>query len=435
MANMTANEQLLLELTNRARMDPAGEAARYGISLNKELLAGSISTTPKQVLAGNDRIAFAADAHSAWMLANDIFNHEEPLRSKSFYGTNHITRMQHAGYSFTGAWANGENISWMGASGRFDTSAAIYDQHRTLFLSSHHRLNILNELYREAGIGQQVGVFSYNGASYNASMITEDFAKSGTAVFITGVVYDDIIHNNNFFDVGEERIRIGVSAARATSDTTGLGGGYELAFAAAGSKTVSFNIPTTGVVSVAVNLPTHNVKVDVVNGHEIWTNATVKALTTNITQLRALGISAMSLFGGAASETITGNKAANVLSGGAGNDILWGGAGHDTLVGGAGNDRFMFKVAADSLVGTTADVITDFQDSGADRIDLSALWSGTFAWRGTGAFTGAHQVRVTALGEGDVLVQINLDADATAEMHIRLAHTTLASMAGSDFIL
>ena len=35
MANMTPQEQLMLELINRARMDPNAEAARYGIALNE----------------------------------------------------------------------------------------------------------------------------------------------------------------------------------------------------------------------------------------------------------------------------------------------------------------------------------------------------------------------------------------------------------------
>ena len=53
MADATAREQLILEMINRARMDPEGEAARYGISLNQGLTAGTISSAPKQVLAFN----------------------------------------------------------------------------------------------------------------------------------------------------------------------------------------------------------------------------------------------------------------------------------------------------------------------------------------------------------------------------------------------
>ena len=60
MANLTAREQLMLELINRARMDPAGEAKRYGISLNEGPPSTTISSAAKQVLAGNDQLAKAA---------------------------------------------------------------------------------------------------------------------------------------------------------------------------------------------------------------------------------------------------------------------------------------------------------------------------------------------------------------------------------------
>ena len=82
MAANTAQEQLMLELINRARMDPAGEAARQGISLNQGLAAGTISTAPKQVLAMNDQLVVAADNHSKWMLQYDVFSHQEPAASQ-----------------------------------------------------------------------------------------------------------------------------------------------------------------------------------------------------------------------------------------------------------------------------------------------------------------------------------------------------------------
>jgi hypothetical protein len=42
----TDYEQYMLELLNRARANPAAEAARHGIDLNEGLPAGTISTTP-----------------------------------------------------------------------------------------------------------------------------------------------------------------------------------------------------------------------------------------------------------------------------------------------------------------------------------------------------------------------------------------------------
>ena len=57
MATPTDQEQLFLELINRARLDPAGEAVRYGIDLNKGLAAGTITTDQKQALTFNEYLA------------------------------------------------------------------------------------------------------------------------------------------------------------------------------------------------------------------------------------------------------------------------------------------------------------------------------------------------------------------------------------------
>src|SRR5262245_25110451 len=72
----TDNEQYLLELLNRARANPAAEAARYGIDLNEGLPPGAISTVPKQPLAFNQSLISSARGHSQDMLDNDFFAHE-----------------------------------------------------------------------------------------------------------------------------------------------------------------------------------------------------------------------------------------------------------------------------------------------------------------------------------------------------------------------
>ena len=51
MSEPTALDQYLIELINRARLDPVGEAARLGIDLNQGLSQGQITTAPKQPLA------------------------------------------------------------------------------------------------------------------------------------------------------------------------------------------------------------------------------------------------------------------------------------------------------------------------------------------------------------------------------------------------
>src|SRR5438105_2361486 len=62
----TPAEQYLVELINRARMDPSAEAARLGIALNEGLAAGTISTAAKQPLAINPNLTDAAGKHSQW---------------------------------------------------------------------------------------------------------------------------------------------------------------------------------------------------------------------------------------------------------------------------------------------------------------------------------------------------------------------------------
>src|SRR4051812_35771389 len=69
----TDYEQYMLELLNRARANPAVEAARYGIDLNEGLSAGTISTVAKQPLAMNAYVVDAARGHSQWMIDNDVF--------------------------------------------------------------------------------------------------------------------------------------------------------------------------------------------------------------------------------------------------------------------------------------------------------------------------------------------------------------------------
>ncbi len=59
----SVSEQLMIELINRARMDPLAEAARQGIALDQGLATGAITGAAKQVLAPNAALQQAADAH------------------------------------------------------------------------------------------------------------------------------------------------------------------------------------------------------------------------------------------------------------------------------------------------------------------------------------------------------------------------------------
>jgi serralysin len=154
-------------------------------------------------------------------------------------------------------------------------------------------------------------------------------------------------------------------------------------------------------------------------------SSVTRVLGVNLENLTLTGTTAINGTGNGLANTMSGNSAANRLTGLAGKDIL---------TGNNGNDTFVYTLASDSH-GTTIDVIKDFDDHGNDRIDLSALFSGALTYRGSLAFTGAHQVRIHDIAGPDVLIEVNLSGSLSPELTIRLAATTAASMTGSDFIL
>ncbi len=449
MAKFTAREQLMLELINRARMDPAAEAARYGIDLS-EGASPAISSAPKQVLAGSDDLGKAADKHSKWMSFNGM-SHNEGTNTAYFYGVDPGARIARAGY--TNPQTLGENVAYR-AGTALDATQAIYDMHRDLFVDASqfgrgHRVNLMNGAYSEIGIGNQTGTGSFG---MKTSYITQDFADAkGAARFITGVVYNDTLTKDDFFTVGEETGGRAVSTANGTkSDVTGAGGGYELAFKGGGSKTVTFDLVGDDL-TVKVDLAGANVKVDAVNGREIWTNGSLASLSTAIKELHALGIESVNLTGSSASEKIYGNSGANSLSGGGGSDLIVGGNGKDTLSGGGGadtifggnssdvlsggkgNDQFDFRKASHSPA-SAPDTIKDFDASGNDTINLKDVFVGTLLYRGEAPIADAGEVHVSASGS-DVLVSINIDTDLAPEMLILLKNTSLSAMSAGDFIL
>jgi Ca2+-binding RTX toxin-like protein len=320
-----------------------------------------------------------------------------------------------------------------------DFTALIVAQHENLFAAKGSRGRMLDAAYQEAGIGQQAGNFTDDGDTYITSMVTQDFIRSGAKVFVTGVIYSDT-NGNDFYDVGEGTAGRKVKADGAASDRAGAGGGYELQFGATGIKTVTFDL-AGGDLRLDVALGTTNVKVDAVNGREIWTNGSVQSQSAAIKELHALGVSPLVLIGSGAAETIVGNRSMNQLfglggrdaiAGGGGADMIVGGRGSDTLAGGMGADIFVYAVAADSTV-AAPDTIADF-GQGGDRIDLSGLIPGKLRYRGEAPINGVNQVSV-AESSGNVIVHINLDASLADEMLIVLTGAGLGAIGRGDFVL
>ena len=140
---------------------------------------------------------------------------------------------------------------------------------------------------------------------------------------------------------------------------------------------------------------------------------------------------------------ITGNNEDNALSGrggkdtitgGEGIDSLYGDAGADTMSGGADADVFVYASGAESA-NADEDTILDFDDNGDDLIGLTGVYTGKLSFIGTAAFTAAGQVRINDIAGVDIEIEVNLAGPGTAEMSIRLADTTAASITAADFLL
>jgi subtilisin family serine protease len=139
-------------------------------------------------------------------------------------------------------------------------------------------------------------------------------------------------------------------------------------------------------------------------------------------------------FGG--NDTLSGLTGNDTLDGGAGSDLLISGAGRDVMTGGTGADLFRFTALADSVVGTSRDLITAFSRAEGDRVDLATIDANTrlsgdqaFAFIGDAGFGRiAGQLRFA----GGVL-QADLNGDARADMEIAIQG--VSTLLAADFVL
>ncbi|MFC1455925.1 CAP domain-containing protein [Microvirga arabica] len=332
MSQATSYEQLMLELVNRER-----------------------ATAGAQPLAFNGDLNESADAHSNWMISADAFSHTGLGNSSAHQ------RMINAGYSFTGSYASGENIAWASLRSPTGLQDEVELLHTNLMNSPGHKANILNANFQEIGVGFETGSY----LTWDAAFVTQNFARSGSKAFLTGVTMDDK-DGDRFYDIGEGLGGLTVSAVSASgatfTTTTGSGGGYSLALAA-GTYNVTFSGGGYSPVTKQVTIGSANVKLDLIDP----AGAPTGSDTTS---------------GTAAANTIKGTAAANTIKGLGGNDTLYGRSGNDKLYGGTGNDKLLGEAGNDRLYGSDGkDVLTggagsDFLSGGggADTFRFAGEW-------------------------------------------------------------
>jgi len=369
MAISSAYEIYMIELMNRARLDPDAESQRLGIGLNDNLSPGTITADPKQPLAPNALLTDAARDHSQWMLDNDTFSHT------GANGSTPQDRIQAAGYQLVTPWSVGENLGWQGTTAAsFDTTQYVYDIYTNLFNSAGHRQNMLDGTFREIGVGALTG--DYQG--YNSLMVTQNFASSGTDIFVTGVSYNDT-NGDGIFTPGEERANTSFDFQDRTNYTsiTNPPSGFYYSAKFAPNSISDLRVTFDSNKQISISLGSENIKVDYVNGNEIRvsTSATLRS-ADNGDALRLLGMKDLDANSSSTSNVaLHGNKGKNHLQGYDGNDTLYGHEGSDILEGRAGDDVFHGGSGADifyydllSAADLGVDTIQDWSYSDGDII-------------------------------------------------------------------
>ncbi len=217
----TEAEQAHLEAINRARLDPSGEAARFGISLLEGVPAGQITPAPSQPLTFNATLHAVALMHSEDMIRRDYFAHDSPE------GKSPGDRILEGGYSYSSA---GENLALRGSTAPLDEFATVLQLHADLFIDDGypgrgHRVNILRPGFKEVGIGVAFG--DYDGFP-NSYMLTADFGTSlsNPNPFVLGVIYEDR-NRDGVYGQGEGLTGVEIRALEAGQMTaTASAGGY-----------------------------------------------------------------------------------------------------------------------------------------------------------------------------------------------------------------
>ena len=338
MGQPSAREQLMLELINRARLNPQADFNAYLTSYNPPnssdpdirsaltffrvngpvLLAQINALTPVAPVAWNSALADAATAHSQLMINNDQQGHQFP--GEADLGV----RTTAAGYSRFSSL--GENV--------FAFTDSILQGHAGFMVDwgnsptgiqtpPGHRINILGEAFREVGLS--VLTESNPATDVGPLVVTQDFgARFGTGAFLLGVAYNDL-DGNRFYTEGEGRGGLALSLTRSgivTNLQTQSAGGFAQE-AAAGNYVMRFTgagLPVPLEISLAVAQA--NIKVDVIGVDMIAASATFGMLS---------GVARGQLLG-RLDGNITGNALNNILDGNPGANLLDGGAGIDTAI-------------------------------------------------------------------------------------------------------
>jgi hypothetical protein len=228
----------------------------FGFDLFEGTQAGAISGNPAQPLAMNSHLTTAARGHSAKMNQLQFFDHVDPD------GLDPADRVTATGYQWRTV---GENIALRASTAPLDEYDTVILQHADLFIDEGypdrgHRVNILNNSFKEIGVGVQAGSWETFGFAY---FLTTNFATSRVddRSFVLGVVYDDR-DGDGAYDEGEGRDGVGIHLLENGATTaTAAAGGYGIPVSP-GTYTVEARLSGGSSVQKTAVVAGENVKVD-----------------------------------------------------------------------------------------------------------------------------------------------------------------------------
>lgn len=294
----TPEEQLYIEMINRARANPTAEADLFATTTDTDVLANYdffnvdlelmrqqfalIPAAPP--VAPNPQLTAAARRHSEDMLE---FSYQEHV---GMDGSTFATRIADAGYTgysliAENVYANADSVFQGHAGFEVDWGPGVGGMQTP----PGHRTTIHNPGFREVGVGV---IFGQNSPApgntapkfrnVGPSLVTQEFgSRHGATPLITGVVYFDL-NGNNFYDLGEGVGGVNVSVSgTATQAVTARSGGYAVPVAGNGNYTVTFSGPNVATSSQSVTVASsQNVKVDF---RPTYTAPTLSGTTSPIT--------------------------------------------------------------------------------------------------------------------------------------------------------
>lgn len=266
--NPSAEEQYIIELVNRTRMDPAGEGDRLRNSTDPDLRAAYITWNVDLAmyesemagypavppLAVNPKLSAGALVHAADMFNQAFQGHEGSDGSSA---GDRITRQ---GYKWA-RWS--ENVYSYSLSPLHLHAGFVVDWGRGsggMQDPRAHRDGLLEAGVREIGVSRIVGTNGEVGPEVVDQVLA---TEQGTNPFITGVAYYDV-NGDGEYSVGEGLGGVNVtSPASGHYSVTADAGGYALPVATEGSSAVRFDVDGVTLADLTVDASsTENVKVD-----------------------------------------------------------------------------------------------------------------------------------------------------------------------------